>query len=46
MDWVHTAIGVFISIAMNLGVSIAEDNKFWQLIKEALRVPVQILLGD
>lgn len=44
-DWLHTSIGVFVSIAMTLGVSVADDNNFWRLIKEALGVPLKLLFG-
>lgn len=46
MDWFYTSIGVFTSIAMACGVSAANDDKFWQLIKIVLGIPVEMLLGN
>ncbi len=36
LDWVHTCIGVLITIAMGLAMAPAEASKLWQLTKELL----------
>jgi len=36
LDWIHTCIGVLITIAMALGMAPAQANRFWQLAKELL----------
>lgn len=36
LDWVHTCIGVLITIAMGLGMAPAETSKLWQLTKDLL----------
>jgi hypothetical protein len=45
-DWFYTVMGVFTSIAMAVGVSAANDDKFWELIKNVLGIPVEVLLGN
>jgi hypothetical protein len=46
MDWFYTSLGIFTSIAMQVGVSAANDDKFWLLIKAVLGIPVELLFGN
>lgn len=41
--WVHTFIGIVVSIGLQLGVSIANNDPFWQLIRDALNRITQML---
>ena len=45
-DWTHTAIGVFASIGMAIGVSAANSDKFWTLIKYTLGTVFKLLIGS
>lgn len=44
-DWVHTATGVFVTVAMTIGVSASNADKFWMLVKESLHKAFQLLIG-
>jgi hypothetical protein len=44
-DWLHTSIGVFATMAMSIGVSAANADTFWKIVKGALDMPVQMLIG-
>jgi hypothetical protein len=43
-DWIHTAIGVFVSIAMGLPPTVGATAKLWELIHAAFQVGARFLL--
>ena len=45
-DWVHTLIGVLASLAIAIGVSAANSDSYWKLIKDTLGTPIKLLLGN
>ena len=45
-DWIYTAIGVFASIGMAIGISAANSDKFWTLIKETLGTVFRLLIAQ
>jgi hypothetical protein len=46
LDWANTAIGVFVTVAMTIGVSAANSDKFWELVKESLNNAFILLIGN
>jgi hypothetical protein len=36
-DWVNLAIGVFATVAVTIGVSAANSDKFWRLVKDSFK---------
>jgi hypothetical protein len=45
-DWSYTLIGVLSSLAIAIGVSAANADKFWLLVKSVLGSPMGLLLGN
>jgi hypothetical protein len=45
-DWVNMAIGVLVTIAMTIGVSSANSDKFWGLVRDSLHTAFQIMIGN
>jgi hypothetical protein len=43
--WVQFFIGVLASLALTLGVSVANNDSFWKLVKEVFGLPFRFLIG-
>jgi hypothetical protein len=44
-DWLHTSIGDFATMAMSLGVSAANTDSFWAIVREVFGTPFRLLSG-
>jgi hypothetical protein len=45
-DWFHTLIGVLASLIIALGISAANSDGFWQIVKNVLNSPIKLLIGN
>ncbi|MEW8222433.1 MAG: hypothetical protein AB2729_08845 [Candidatus Thiodiazotropha taylori] len=45
-DWIHTLIGVLASVAVAVGVSAANSDNFWKLIRKILGSSINVLIGN
>jgi hypothetical protein len=45
-DWLYTLIGVLSSLAIAIGVSASNADKFWLLVKAVLGSSIKLLLGS
>jgi hypothetical protein len=45
-DWLYTLTGVLASLAIAVGVSAANSDEFWQLVKTVLGSSIKLLLGN
>lgn len=45
-DWLHTLVGVLASTAIALGVSAANNDMFWQIVRNTLGSTIKLLTGN
>lgn len=45
-DWLYTFLGALASLAISLGVSAANNDQFWAVVKDAIGSPLRLFLGN